>query len=113
MNKVIRILVGGLALCGVLAVLPGVAEAREANRPAAGHVSAGTSAVARSVASTAGAVSTAAGTRVAVAGSTAGQAAPPAENAPTANASFTCLYPPFGTLHAARHVSLTEVERTP
>ena len=38
MNKVIRILVGGLALCGVLAVLPGVAEAREANRPAAGHV---------------------------------------------------------------------------
>jgi hypothetical protein len=41
MNKVIRILVGGLALCGVLAVLPGVAEAREANRPAAGHVERG------------------------------------------------------------------------
>ena len=37
MNKVIRIVVAGLSLCGVLAVLPGVAEAREPERPAAVH----------------------------------------------------------------------------
>jgi hypothetical protein len=38
MNQVIRIAIAALSLCGALAVLPGVAEAREANRPAAGHV---------------------------------------------------------------------------
>ncbi|HEY3818465.1 MAG TPA: hypothetical protein VGL81_14925 [Polyangiaceae bacterium] len=38
MNQVIRIAIGALSLCGALAVLPGVAEAREANRPAAAHV---------------------------------------------------------------------------
>jgi hypothetical protein len=38
MNKLIRLAVSGLSLCGVLAVLPGVAEAREPGRPVAGHV---------------------------------------------------------------------------
>jgi hypothetical protein len=38
MTKLIRIAIGCLALCGTLAVLPGVAEAREQGRPAAAHV---------------------------------------------------------------------------
>jgi hypothetical protein len=41
MNQVIRFAVAALSLCGVLAVLPGVAEARENNRPAAAHVERG------------------------------------------------------------------------
>ena len=38
MNKLIRLVVWGLSLCGALAVLPGVAEAREPGRPVPGHV---------------------------------------------------------------------------
>jgi hypothetical protein len=32
MNKVIRLVVSGLSLCGALAVLPGIAEARDHDR---------------------------------------------------------------------------------
>jgi hypothetical protein len=38
MTKLIRIFVAGLSLCGALAVLPQVAEAREPERPVPGHV---------------------------------------------------------------------------
>jgi hypothetical protein len=38
MSKFIRLVVSGLSLCGALAVLPGIAEARESGRPVAGHV---------------------------------------------------------------------------
>jgi hypothetical protein len=38
MTKLIRIIVAGLSLCGAVAVLPGVAEARENDRPAPAHV---------------------------------------------------------------------------
>jgi hypothetical protein len=41
MNKLIRIAVGCLALCGTLAVLPGIAQAREPERAAAAHVDRG------------------------------------------------------------------------
>jgi len=41
MNKLIRIAVGCLALCGTLAVLPGIAEAREPERAAPAHVAQG------------------------------------------------------------------------
>jgi hypothetical protein len=39
MTKLIRIVVAGLSLCGALALAPsGVAQARENDRPVAGHV---------------------------------------------------------------------------
>lgn len=38
MNKFIRLVVSGLSLCGALAVLPGIAEAREPGRAVPGHV---------------------------------------------------------------------------
>lgn len=41
MNKLIRWVVSGLSLCAALAVLPGVAEAREPGRPVPGHVEPG------------------------------------------------------------------------
>jgi hypothetical protein len=38
MNKLIQFAISGLSLCGALAVLPGVAEAREPGRAVPGHV---------------------------------------------------------------------------
>jgi hypothetical protein len=38
MTKLIRIVVAGLSLCGAVAVLPGVAEARENDRAVPAHV---------------------------------------------------------------------------
>jgi hypothetical protein len=41
MNKFIRLVVSGLTLCGALAVVPGIAEAREVGRSAPAHVERG------------------------------------------------------------------------
>ncbi len=40
MNKFIRLVVSGLTLCGALATVPGIAEAREVGRSAPAHWSA-------------------------------------------------------------------------